>query len=333
MRSLLVLLASLALAGCATSSGLQPNVLIERTQHSGGSALGVDPASQRAVSGGWEGMIHVWNLADGKALGRWRAHDQTVHGAVFLTPDRLLTASYDGGIALWDLQGNRLAAVDAGSPVTAFDISADKSRFVTGHADGALRWWSAPALEPLGAMRVHEGSQVIAVAMHPKGTMTASSDDDGRVALVAPDGKLRWLDQPPTDALTLTFASEGATLYGAGWFNLFRWDSADDKVRVLTTDHRGQINRISFTPDGRELASISRQTDSAVLLLDPASGATRSQLGKHDLCGGVVTLSPDGRYVVSTSDDATVRIWDRKNPLRDAPGIVIQRPEVSPGVY
>jgi WD40 repeat protein len=333
MRSLLVLLASLALAGCATSSGLHPNVLIERTLHSGGSALGVDPASQRAVSGGWEGMIHVWSLADGKALGRWRAHDQTVHGAVFLGPNRLLTAGYDGRIAVWDLQGNRLAAREGGSPITAFDISADNSRFVTGHADGFLRWWSAPALEPLGAMRVHEGAQVIAVAMQPKGTMTASSDDDGRVALVAPDGKPRWLDPPPTDALTLTFAMDGTALYGAGWFNLFRWDEASEKVRVLATDHRGQINSITFTPDGRELASISRQTDSAVLLLDPASGATRSALGKHDLCGGVVTLSPDGRYVVSTSDDASVRIWDRKNPLHDAPGIVIRKPEVSPGVF
>jgi WD40 repeat protein len=182
-------------------------------------------------------------------------------------------------------------------------------------------------------MRVHEGAQVIAVALQSKGTMTASSDDDGRVALVAPDGKLRWLDKPPTDALTLTFAAEGATLYGAGWFNLFRWDEASEKVRVLATDHRGQINRITFTPDGRELASISRQTDSAVLLLDPASGATRSALGKHDLCGGVVTLSPDGRYVVSTSDDASVRIWDRKHPLRDAPGIIIRKPEVSTGVF
>ncbi len=88
MRHAFALLCALALGGCATSSGLQPNVIIEQTSHSGGSALGVDPASQRAVSGGWEGMIHVWNLADGKALGRWRAHDQTVHGAVFLATCR-----------------------------------------------------------------------------------------------------------------------------------------------------------------------------------------------------------------------------------------------------
>jgi WD40 repeat protein len=169
--------------------------------------------------------------------------------------------------------------------------------------------------------------------MHPGSATVASSDDDGRVAVVTPDGQHRWLDRPPTDALTLTFAKEGATLYGAGWFNLFRWDSADREVKVLPTDHHGQITRITFTPDGRQLATISRQTDSAVLLLDPATGRTVGELGKHDLCGGVVTLSPDGRYVVSTSDDASVRIWDRKNPLRETPGIVIGKPEASSSVF
>ena len=334
MRLAALTLAVLALAGCATSqNALQPNVIMERTLQDGGSALGVDPASARVVGGGWDGTVHVWQLADGKELTRWRAHQGNVNGAVFLDADRILTAGFDGGVAIWDAKGNRVASRGAGSPVTAFDITADLRSFVTGHADGYVRWWRTDGLEPLGQMAVHDGAAVLAVAMHPEGTMAASSDDDGRVALVTPDGRHRWLDEPPTDALTLTFAREGGALYGAGWFQLFRWDSAGEKVKVLGTDHRGEIKRIAFTPDGRELASISRQTDSAVLLLDPASGRTLREIGKHDLCGGVVMLSPDGRYIVSTSDDATVRVWDRKNPRYGEPPTVVSKPAVAPGVF
>jgi len=323
-----------SLVGCAsTQPALQPNVILERTLQDGGSALGVDPASTRVVGGGWDGTVQIWQLADGKELIRWRAHQGTVHGAVFLDANRILTASYDGGVAIWDTSGNRLASYGAGSPVTAFDITPDLSTFVTGHADGYVRWWQTKGVKPLGQMAVHDGAEVLAVAMHPNGTMAASSDDDGRVALVAPDGKYRWLDEPPTDALTLTFAREGGALYGAGWFKLFRWDSAGEKVTVLGTDHRGEIKRIAFTPDGRELASISRQTDSAVLMLDPASGRTLRAIGKHDLCGGVVMLSPDGRYLVSTSDDATVRVWDRRNPRYGQPPPVSRKPEIAPGVF
>jgi WD40 repeat protein len=57
-------------------------------------------------------------------------------------------------------------------------------------------------------------------------------------------------------------------------------------------------------------------------MLDPATGRTLSEIGKHDLCGEVVTVSPDGRYLVSTSDDATVRVWDRRAPRYGAPPVL-----------
>lgn len=334
MRIAGLTIAAFVLAGCASSGPeLQPNVILDRTQQDGGSALGVDPGSTRVIGGGWGGTVQIWQLDDGKQLARWRAHEGTVHGAVFLSPDRLLTASYDGTIAIWDPSGNRIASRAAGSPVTAFDITTDLKTFVTGHADGYVRWWQTDGVRPLAQTAVHDGAEVLAVAIEPSGRVAASSDDDGRVALVAPDGARRWLDEPPTDALTLAFAREGGTLYGAGWFKLFRWDAADREVKVMDTDHRGEIKRIAFTPDGRELASISRQTDSAVLLLDPASGRTLREIGKHDLCGGVVMVSADGRYLVSTSDDATVRVWDRANPRYDAPIRPGGKREAAPGVF
>jgi len=35
----------------------------------------------------------------------------------------------------------------------------------------------------------------------------------------------------------------------------------------------------------------------------------------HELCGSFVRLSSDGRYLASTSDDASVYIWDLQYPL------------------
>jgi WD40 repeat protein len=324
MRLILIALLTLALAGCAATP--EATVVIDDTAHSGGSALAVDPSSSRVVSGGWEGWLQVWRITDGAPLAGWKAHDGTVNGTAFLTENLILSAGYDGALATWEPDGRKIASRGAGSPVTAFGISADRSVFVTGHADGYVRWWKTDGLMPLRQDHVHEGAEVLAAAMHPSGTMAASSDDDGRVALIWPDGRHRWLDAPPTDALTLTFAKEGGTLFGAGWFAVYRWDSAGDEVNVLPTDHRGEIKSITFTTDGRQIASISRQTDSHILLLDPATGRTNQAVGKHDLCGGVVTLSPNGRFIVSTSDDATVRIWDRKDPRVVPPAAPVSTP-------
>ena len=58
----------------------------------------------------------------------------------------------------------------------------------------------------------------------------------------------------------------------------------------------------------------------------------RTEHGRQ-CCGGVVTLSPDGRYLVSTSDDAMVRVWDRRNPRYGDPARVGGPPAIAPGVF
>jgi WD40 repeat protein len=39
------------------------------------------------------------------------------------------------------------------------------------------------------------------------------------------------------------------------------------------------------------------------------NGQVLRRFQRHDLCGNWVTLSPDGKYLATTSDDASVRLW------------------------
>ena len=104
---------------------------------------------------------------------------------------------------------------------------------------------------------------------------------------------------------------------GSGWFNLFRWRFPQADMQILPTPHHGIVKSLSFQRDGRTLASIGRQTDSAVYLLDAATGAAVRRFQPHELCGTFVRLSPGGRYLASTSDDANVYIWDLQQPLAE----------------
>ena len=113
----------------------------------------------------------------------------------------------------------------------------------------------------------HRG-EVRAVAYHAATRQLASSGTDGRVFYWREREEPRALPSPPTDAQDLAFAPDGAILMGSGWFNLFRWRLDDGGLQVLPTAHHGIVKSISFSRDGRTLASIGRQTDSAVYLLD-----------------------------------------------------------------
>lgn len=309
MKYLATTLLVLILAACNSQPQRKADIVIERA-HSGGSSLGISPDSTVLASGGWSGFVRLWDLKTGRELGNWRAHTDSVNGLFFLPDGSILTAGYDGKIARWNRNGNEIASWQD-IPVTASDIDISRKLFVTGHKNGETVLRDLDSGAVIERFRPHK-KLVRSIEISPDGKLIASSATDTRVALTSmTSSQVRYMQKPSSDPRTLAFSPDGNSLYGAGWFKLFRWNVATGSITTLKTDHKGIINNIQFTPDG-QLASISRQTDSAVLFLDPISGKTNSRFQQHDLCGVAVNVSPDGRFMATTSDDASVRIWNLK---------------------
>ena len=307
--TLCLMIAAPLLFGACQSAPERPPALILENGHSGGSVLATSPDSRWVAAGDWRGWVRLWALEDGAAGSHWRAHTGSVNGLFFL-PDEagVLTAGYDGMMALWTVRGQLVRKWSTGAPVTAFDAGSRTGHVLTGHAEGSIRLWRTDGTLLETWERVH-GGHVRAVAMDSSDSAFAAAGTDGQVTFWRTgDAPPRRLEPPPSDARALLFDPGGGTLLGAGWFELFRWELPGGKLQRIDTAHRGIINDLALLPD-RRLASISRQTDSAVLLLDPRSGETLERLQRHDLCGAAVAPSPDGRFLATTSDDATVRIW------------------------
>lgn len=318
-----MILALVVLSGCRSLAGRAPERLIQ-VGGSAGRVVAISPDDSLIAVGSLDGSVRIWDVRTGGLRGGWRAHQDTVNGIVFLDSSRILTAGYDGRVAVWTRSAALLSQWPAGSPVTAFAAALPAGLVLTGHRDGRVRLWRLDG-RLAGTWLAHRGA-VLAVAIGPDGRAFASSGDGGRVMLWAAADPPAPLPSPSTDARTLVFSPDGSRLIGGGWFDLFRWDLAAGTLRVIPTEHRGIINSLRFLPDG-SLASISRQTDSSVLILDAGTGATLERLGRHDLCGSAVAASPDGRYLASVSDDATARVWQLPNRSSGAPASPLSHKE------
>jgi WD40 repeat protein len=307
-----ILLLSL-IVGCTGPTGRPADVMIHDA-HGSGSTLAIDARSEILASGDKGGQLRLWRLDDGAAVAGWRAHRGTINGIHFLPHGRLLTAAYDGRISEWDLSGRLVRNWDTGSPINHMVADSGHGLILTGHKDGSVKLWRLVSGELARVWQVHSKG-LFAVALDAERGRIAASAPGGVLAYGAITGpNIRYLASSRGKTKTLAFSPDGNHLYGAGWGTLLRWNLQSGELQEMDTEHGGRISRIHFLPDGRRLASISRLTDSAVLILDAETGKTLLPLQKHDLCGDAVTVSPNGRFLASNSDDASVRIWDLSKP-------------------
>lgn len=304
-----LLLSVLCLSACAkqlTDNGQALKVMPDA--HAGGSALSMSKTGKRLASGGWSGILKIWEMPSGKLLHQWKAHQDSINGIAFTDEDNaVLTAGLDGRVAIWRLNGRMIREWQTGDRILSIAVFKDEY-LVTGHTRGELKLWRISSGQLLSTQHL-DRANIAAVAFHPSGKTIAASDTGGRAAQwdLAND-RLHRMTRSPTYARSLNYAPDGQAILGSGWFTIYRWDSEEGKLEKLPTDHLGIVNSTQFTPDGT-LATISRQTDSSVIILDPDTGNTIERLGRHELCGGYVVVSPDGCYLATNSDDASVRIW------------------------
>ena len=88
---------------------------------------------------------------------------------------------------------------------------------------------------------------------------------------------------------------------------------ADDAPTVVAqTGHRAAVNAVSFSPDGKLLASGGGdgRGPGRIILWDIDSQKQLRTLSGHDNRVTSLSFSPDGKRLASTGDDGALKLWD-----------------------
>ena len=106
----------------------------------------------------------------------------------------------------------------------------------------------------------------------------------------------------------ITCSSDGALLAVASQIGIWIYDIQTREALALLTGHTGAVDRMSFSPDGRTLASGGQ--DNKVRLWDVATQTEIGTLEGHTGGPDTIFFSSDGRTLASRDDDNTLRLWD-----------------------
>lgn len=287
--------------GCSNLMQSDPADRILAGAHEfGTTALAFTPDGQRFISGGFQGELRIWDTATQQPLGMVHAHRRAVRAILPLPSGDFVSGGDDGRLILW--HGAHIKAQVEGADVTALALF--RGQVVSGHADAQVRVWSADSLEPQRSLPLD--GKVVALSAH--GDRLAIGLP-GTIELLDADFRPRKTLPAPSAPHDLQFSPDGRMLAAGSWFRLNLWDLASGALRSIPTEHNGLLASLAFSPDGRLIATLGRQTDSAIRVLDTIDFRVVHRYRAHDLCGAVVRFSPDGHTLASASDDESVRLY------------------------
>lgn len=268
--------------------------------------------------------LRLWD-EHGQLRSILHGHEGAVFALAFSADGRhLMSASEDGTVRIWHADHGRLLRVLHGHRGAVFAVakSPDGRHLVTGGEDGTARIWDLRPARAQHELTAHLG-QANAVAFSPDGQRFLSAGWDGYVRVFCRHtGEcLSTLRDGTASIRRALFSGDGRAVFAAGEDGSVRvFDLHSGTRTLLLAGHAGAILGLAIAPWG-ERGKAAPDTDHAPVLIssgrdgtlrfwDTQSGRCLRRLGGP---GGAIrdlSVSPDGRWLASTSDHGSAYLWE-----------------------
>ena len=284
------------------------------------------PDGTRLITVRGDGTAHLWDGNAKRELAVFKGHSAPILKASF-SPDgtQLVTASADKTARIWDVvSGRELWSLHHEGQVRDAVFSPDGTRVLTASGDRTAGVWEATTGRLIYLLRGHEDVVVNAI-FSPDGTriFTASRDGTARLWDAGTGTELLTLQEEKDSIRGIAFSPDGTRLLTVSGSTASLWDTSSGKRLIILKGHEKAILAAAFSPDGRRVATAS--ADGTVRLwnttglapFERANGDPASELGDelavlrgHNGTVFAAAFSPDGKHLITASEDRTARLWE-----------------------
>jgi WD40 repeat protein len=247
-------------------------------------------------------------LESGAQIGEdWRDEENKKEGvySMALSPNgkNVFSGTHDGKVKLWDVEMGKVVATWTGHTKGVLSVcwSVDGNQVVSGSWDGTARVRDVKTGEEI--LEIKTGHQdVWAVIYSPDNKQIATGGYYGGYK----DGIKIW-NTP------IMIGTRGFKLYDLK-DKVKIWDAKTGELIVILK-HDYMVGSLAWTSDGKRLISASF---GPIRIFDTATWQQVGTLEGHAWVHAI-SLSGNNRFLVSTSDDKTARLWNLDTNLPIGP--------------
>ena len=223
------------------------------------NVVAFDSSGEIVATADDDGELRIWSIQSGVAQSRIKAHKGSINDLIFDKQDQLLmTASSDGSIRVWDvakgIERTELR-IPIRRPVMKLLLSPDGSQLISGLDDGSIQAWSMQTGDQVES-RIGAGSAISDLQWSSDGSRLIARSEDGSIRSwnsstwdaeidlsgIQTDENARDM-HPDSNRVAVVNNSRNISLHDVDTGDVIFTFRADD----------GDINLLSFTPDGTRL--------------------------------------------------------------------------------
>ena len=229
-------------------------------------------------------------------------------------PNGQIISLLDGRGVLYDVQ------ISDGAILNINNVYEDNAHYLAYHPDQAIRvlvgdGQMIPILDEQNARFFHfivKSDVLVAVTFSPDGRWMATGSADDLIVVYDTYSWerhyvfTRGARGPARDVTALTFSPDSGRIVSGGFQVMTVWDNTTFE-RLKRVDFSNWVTGIIYSHDGDML--IVADADGQLWFFDSTTYAEIAMFEAHNDWIFELTISPDGRYIVTMSYDNVIQVW------------------------